>query len=177
MLSFVRQLQTSEPLNPFSVRRFGRDKGTYLSEIAAQAATSTTKDIVQRMRPLLGPPRRKQRGTAPLPVVRLEDGTLATTPEEAHDRWLRHFSAAEQGGPIRPEVLIANCYERQRAADLDAIDICNDDLPSQYDLETAFRFSQPGKAAGNDGMPPDILHNHPGPAAKLFYPVLLKICV
>ena len=162
-------------IKPLFRRALRQDKGTYLSEIATQAATSTTKDVVQRLRPLLGPPRRKQRGVAPLPVVKLEDGTFANTPEEANARWLRHFSAAEQGGPISPEVLIAKCYARQKAADLDAVDICGCDLPSQYDLETAFRFSQPGKAAGNDGMPPDILHCYPGPVAKLFYPVLLKV--
>ena len=34
---------------------------------------------------------------------------------------------------------------------------------------------QPGRAAGNDGLPADVLHFFPGPLAKLFYPVLLKV--
>ena len=168
----VTELRHIRPAFRQSLRR---DKGQYLSEVAAQAAVTQTKDVVRRLRPLLGPPRRKQRGAAPLPAVRLEDGTFATSPEEADARWLRHFSAAEHGGPIDPEELIDRCFRRQRAFDLDAFDVDGHDLPSQVDLETAFRFAQPGRASGNDGMPPDILHHFPGPVAKLFYPILLKV--
>ncbi|CAE7240817.1 unnamed protein product [Symbiodinium microadriaticum] len=143
--------------------------------VALQAATSSTKDVIQRLRPLLGPPRRKQRGTAPLPVVRLEDGTFAPTPQEADARWLRHFSAAEHGGPIEPDDLIQRCLNRQYGADLDAFDVDPHDLPTKCELEQAFRAAQPGRASGNDGMSPDILHLFPGEMAKIFYPVLLKV--
>ncbi|CAE7945161.1 unnamed protein product [Symbiodinium sp. KB8] len=102
--SAVAELRHIRPAFRQSLRR---DKGQYLSEVAAQAAVANTKDVVRRLRPLLGPPRRRQRGAASLPAVRLEDGTLATSPEEADARWLRHFSAAEHGGPIDPEVIQA----------------------------------------------------------------------
>ena len=168
----VTELRLIQPIFRKSLRK---DKNQYLSEVATQAATSTTKDVIQRLRPLLGPPRRQQRGAAPLPAVRLEDGSLATTPAAAASRWLRHFSAAEHGGPISAEDLIDRCFSRQKAIDLDTLDISDRDLPSKYDLEFAFRQSKPGRAAGNDGMPPDLLHYFPGPVARLFYPVLLKI--
>ena len=170
--SAVAELRHIRPAFRQSLRR---DKGQYLSEVAAQAAVANTKDVVRRLRPLLGPPRRRQRGAASLPAVRLEDGTLATSPEEADARWLRHFSAAEHGGPIDPEALVDRCFSRQKTLDLDAFDVDGYDLPSQVDLETAFRLAQPGRASGNDGMPPDILHYFPGPVAKIFYPILLKI--
>ena len=170
--SVVAELRHIRPAFRQSLRR---DKGQYLSEVAAHAAVTKTKDVVRRLRPLLGPPRRKQRGAAPLPAVRLEDGTLATSPDEADARWLRHFSAAEHGGPIDPEALVDRCFRRQKAFDLDAFDVDGTDLPSQVDLETAFRLAQPGRASGNDGMPPDILHHFPGPAAKIVYPILLKV--
>ncbi|CAE7631792.1 HET-E1, partial [Symbiodinium sp. KB8] len=162
-------------LKPAFRKSLRRDKGLYITQVALQAATSNTKDVVQRLRPLLGPPRRKQRGIAPLPVVRLEDGTFASTPQEADARWLRHFSAAEHGGPIEPDDLIQRCLNRQYGADLDAFDVDPHDLPTKCELEQAFRAAQPGRASGNDGMPPDILHLFPGEMAKIFYPVLLKV--
>ena len=178
-LQFVAQLQHAigelRKLRPLFRRSLRQDKSRYLSEVAQEAATSTTKDVVQRLRPLLGPPRRKQRGAAPLPALRLEDGTLAATPAEAEARWLRHFSAAEFGGPVDPQALIDRCYTRQSSADLDALDVVCQDLPSRCELEHAFRMAKPGRATGNDGVPPDLLHALAGPMAHVFYPILLKV--
>ncbi|OLQ05525.1 hypothetical protein AK812_SmicGene11286 [Symbiodinium microadriaticum] len=90
-----------------------------------------------------------------LSEIASQDGTLAATPAEADARWLRHFS--------------------QRAADLDGLDVECGDLPSKCELEQAFRMAKPGRASGNDGVPPDLLHGLAGPMAHLFYPVLLKV--
>ena len=178
-LKCVAQLQHAigelRKLRPLFRRSLRQDKSRYLSEVAQEAATSATKDVVQRLRPLLGPPRRKQRGAAPLPALRLEDGTLAATPEEAEARWLRHFSAAEFGGPVHPQVLIDRCYLRQGSSDLDALDVACQDLPSRCELEHAFRMAKPGRATGSDSVPPDLLHYMAGPMARVFYPILLKV--
>ena len=56
-------------LKPCFRRSLRQDRSQQLSEIASQAAISPTRDVVQRLRPLLGPPRRKQRGSAPLPAL------------------------------------------------------------------------------------------------------------
>ena len=152
-----------------------QDQQSYIKEVARVAAVSTTKDVVQRLRPLLGPPRRKQRGLAPLPALVLENGDFAATPDEADARWLRHFSAAERGGPIEPDQMIQRCFNRQCGADLEALEVSARDIPTLWELESALRASKPGRAAGNDGIPPDILHRYAGQLSTALYPILLKI--
>ena len=66
----------------------------------------------------------------PVLALRLEDGTLAASPEEADERWLRHFSSAECGGPTTPEEHIERCFTRQKRVDLDTIDVDSRDLPT-----------------------------------------------
>ncbi|CAE7375700.1 unnamed protein product [Symbiodinium sp. CCMP2456] len=151
------------------------DRRQYLAEVANHAATSRTKDVVQKLRPLLGPPRRKQRGVAPLPVLTLENGDLASTPAEADARWLRHFSAVESGGPISPESLIARCYARQGGVDLEMLQVTREDLPTRWELEAAMRAAKLDRACGNDGFPADLLHLFPGQMSELFYPILMKV--
>ncbi|CAE7221510.1 unnamed protein product [Symbiodinium microadriaticum] len=119
--------------------------------------------------------RRKQRGLTPLPALVLENGEFAATPEEADARWLRHFSAAEQGGPIEPDKMIQRCFNRQYEADLETFEVSARDIPTLWELESALRASKPGRAAGNDGIPPDILHKYAGQLSTALYPILLKI--
>ena len=168
----VSELRKLKPLLRKSLRS---DQRQYITEIANEAAVSPTKDVVQKLRPLLGPPRRKQRGVVPLPTLVLENGDFAATPAEADDRWLRHFSAVEQGGPIDPHDMILRCYDRQRGQDLEMLEIPECDLPTRCELERALRASRPGRAAGNDGLSPDVLHSFAGPISAVLYPVLLKV--
>ena len=162
-------------LKPFLRKSLRSDQRHYITEIANEAAVSSTKDVVRKLRPLLGPPRRKQRGVVPLPALVLENGEFADTPAEADARWLRHFSAVEQGGPIDPQDMILRCYDRQREQDLEMLDVPECDLPTRCELESALRASRPGRAAGNDGLSPDVLHSFAGPISAVLYPVLLKV--
>ncbi|CAE7760750.1 unnamed protein product, partial [Symbiodinium sp. CCMP2456] len=84
------------------------------------------------------------------------DGSLASTPAEAEARWLR-------------------CLARHVGQDLDMLDVCRRDLPTRCELERALRASKPGRAAGNDGMPPDVLHFCASQLSDAIYPILLKI--
>ena len=161
-------------LKPQFRRSLRQDKRSHLSEVANLAMRSPTRDVVAKLRPLLGPPKRKQRGTSPLPALALEDGSMASTPEEADARWLRHFSSIERGGPISPAAYVESCIGRQREANLEMLEVCQADLPSKCDLEHAMRSARLGRACGNDSFPADILHGHAGSMAALFYPVLLK---
>ena len=162
-------------IQPFFLRSLRLDQRRFISEAANLAATSCAKVVVTLLRPLLGPPRRKQRGPAPLPALELENGELASTRDEADARWLRRFSAAEQGGPISPECLIRRCFNKQSSVDLELLDVAKEDLATRCDLEAALRAARPGRAAGNDSLSPDILHHFAGSLPPLLYPILLKI--
>ena len=167
----VAELRTLQPALRRGIRR---DRKGYIAKVAREAATSPTKDVVQKLRPLLGPPKSKCRGTQALPLVMLEDGNIAQDTEQADQRWVRHFASIEDGGPIEIDEHIVSCLQRQSAIDLDCIDLCRHDIPTLFDIERNLRASQSGKAIGNDGVPADLLHLRAAGTAKAVYQVFLK---
>ena len=179
LLRAIAQLRSAagelRKIKPAFRKALRNDQQQYIRDVARTAAVSTTKDVVRRLRPLLGPPRRKQRGLSPLPALVTENGEYAATPEDADARWLRHFSAAEHGGPITSANMIERCFHRQKEADLETFAVSVRDIPTLGELESALRASKPGRAAGNDGIPPDILHTYSGQLSEKLYPILLKI--
>ncbi|CAE7242191.1 unnamed protein product [Symbiodinium sp. CCMP2592] len=168
----VKELQT---IKPAFRRTLCQDRKKYLSEVANTACVSSTRDVVAKLRPLIGPPRRKQKGPAPLPAIRLESGDFAESPHEATARWLRHFSEAEHGGPITPEVLIRRCQTRQAAANLEDLEVQTSELPSRADLETAMRAAKADRAVGNDILPAELWKVQAPILSRVMYPLLLKI--
>ncbi|CAE7526831.1 unnamed protein product [Symbiodinium sp. CCMP2592] len=142
--------------------------------VATSACSLATRDVVAKLRPLVGPPRRKQRGPAPLPAVLLEDGTHAATPDAADERWLRHFSSIEHGGPVIPEEHITHCLSRQDAVDTSDLEVVLAELPSRFELEDAMRRSQVGRAAGNDQLPAEVWKCQAPVLSAVLYPIMLK---
>ncbi|CAE7243279.1 unnamed protein product [Symbiodinium sp. CCMP2592] len=167
-------VQELRSLKPAFRRSLCADRKNYLSAVADAACRSSTKDVVAKMRPLIGPPRRKQRGAVPLPTVRLENGELAQEPDEVEARWVRHFSAVEFGGPAKPEELISNCLQRQARIDLDGLEIDLAELPSRLDLEAAMRSARTGRASGNDALPAELWKLQAPVLSQVLYPLMLK---
>ena len=178
ILSSIRQLTQGvadlRALSPALRRSIQNDKKFRLDEIARQAAASTTKDVVQKLRPLLGPPKRKLRGAVALPLVELEDGSVATSKAKADQRWTRHFSSIEDGAPIECGEHIKACLQRQNELDTDSLELCRGDIPTLLDIERNLRSAHCGKAIGNDGVPPDLLHLQAANTSKAVYSVFLK---
>ena len=83
-------------------RSLRADKRQWIADLARQAVSCPTRDIVTRLRPLLQPKKRQQSFSRGLPAVRLEDGTLAVTDTQALDRWVRHFASNEGGTRCEP---------------------------------------------------------------------------
>ena len=90
-----------------------RDQGQRIDFAAHQAQQCPTSQVVSALRPLLGPPRRRQRGRQGLPLVLKQDGTPATSQEEAEDVWLQHFAGIEAGHVESPASLARKCMARQ----------------------------------------------------------------
>ncbi|CAE7643945.1 unnamed protein product [Symbiodinium sp. CCMP2592] len=165
----LRQLQ------PTLRRSIQHDRKVHLRAVANEAMKSSTKDTVSKLRPLLGPPKRLCRGTQALPTIRLEDGSVAADKGEADRRWLRHFSAIENGEPVEVHQYIQDCLSRQSRADLDPLSLVKSDLPTRIELETSMRAMQCGKATGNDGVVPDLLHLKAAGLSRTLYQIFLKV--
>ena len=74
--------------------REGRSR--FLSSVARQAAD----------RPVLRPGGKRRSNYQGIPVVRVENGTLAQDSEQARDRWIRHFARNEGGRRLPEQALV-----------------------------------------------------------------------
>ena len=107
---------------------------------------SVRKDnVTQRLRPLLGPPKR-----APLPGVKLSDGQIAPTVEDNLNRWAEHFASIEGGSRLSHEQLAALCVARQFTRNNDHFVIGRAELPSLAQVEAAVRDTSVAKAMGTE---------------------------
>ena len=156
-------------------RAIATDRREYLRGVARDAISSDVKDTVRKLRPLLGPPRRLQRGVTALPAVRLEDGSLAPDKAAADKRWLRHFSSIEDGAPIGREEHVQACLQRQGELDLDGLELTKVDVPTRVELERSMRRTACNRAVGNDQLPGDVIHLHTATLSKPVYQIFLKV--
>ena len=169
---FVRELRTLQPELRRSIQRDRRD---YLSGVAEAAASSSTKSVVDKLRLLLGPPKRRQRGLQAVPAIQLESGQLAGDKAEAEQRWIRHFASIEAGEPMDPETISRSCFDRHRQQDLSDLILDRADLPTRTELEKGLRLSPCGRAAGKDAVPGDVLHIAAAQLAPPIFQLLLKL--
>ena len=151
-----------------------RDTKVYLHEVAAQATQDPTSCIVQKLRQLTGGPKRKQRGTMPLPAVETAAGQLAKTHDEAKARWIEHFSAIEDGQLQDPTTFVHSCYRRQHDKDLSLHILSPADIPSLAELEAALRASSTDRAYGLDEIPGEVLRYGAAELSSSVYALLLK---
>ena len=161
-------------LKPILKKSIAAGRKSYLSQVAHEAVSAPVKDTVRKLRPLLGPPRRLQRGAAALPAVLLEDGTVAPDQLASDNRWLRHFSSIEDGSPCDPDDFAASCLRRQACTDLDALQLDTAELINRVQLEGSMRASPCNRACGNDNIPGELLHCHAASVARPVFQVFLK---
>ena len=151
-----------------------RDTKLYLHEVAVQATQDPTSCTVQKLRQLTGGPKRKQRGTMPLPAVETAEAQLAKTHDEAKARWIEHFSAIEDGQLQDPTAFVHSCYIRQRHKDLTSHMLSPADIPSLAELEAALRASSTDRGHGLDEIPGEVLRYGAAELSGPVYALLLK---
>ena len=151
-----------------------RDTQAYLHEVAVQAATDPTNCVVQKLRQLTGGPKRKQRGSTPLPAVETSDGQLAKTHAEAKARWIEHFAAIEDGQVQDPTAFVHACYQRQSDKDLSMHMLTAEDIPSLAELEASLRATSTDRAYGLDDIPGEVIRYGAAEISKSVYALLLK---
>ncbi|CAE7941430.1 unnamed protein product [Symbiodinium necroappetens] len=168
----ISELQTTKGRLRHLIRTDVRQR---IQETAAAAAAIPRADVVTRLRPLLGPPRRRQKQRQTLKTVVDESGAPASTPEQAEDLWLAHFAGLEAGVQVDPTALARSVQEAQQTRDLDAYALSAGDLPSRVSLELSLRKTQTGRAQGTDNIPGEVLHFAAGTASKALFQLFLKI--
>ena len=170
----VGDLRKLKPLLRHSIQG---DKRSFTHEAAKAAASNSSKDTFRKLRALIGPSKRKAKGSRAIPAVRLEDGTIAGDPAAAEARWIRHFSSIEADGPKSPELILQHCRARQEALDLTDHDIESHEIVTRAQLEDGLRASTPGRAAGKDRVPADLLRACPAGLSRPLFPIVLKFAM
>ena len=110
-----------------------------------------------------------------MPYVLTLDGQPCRTPDALVDRWVEHFGNMEGADRLNPQEqrdLWWTGLQQLQATDLSEVTL--KDLPKLTDLEAAMRRVTPGKAVGDDDVPPEVCRFHATALAKLVYPSLLK---
>ena len=164
-------------LKPFLKRSIQNDKRSFTHEAAKAAASSSSKDTFRKLRALIGPSKRNVKGSRAIPAIKLEDGSIAQDLETAEARWIRHFSSIEAGGPQTPDQITQQCCIRQRELDLTDFDIDGHDVLTRVQIEDGLRASTPGKAAGKDKVPADLLRACPAGLSWPLFPIVLKFAM
>ena len=170
---FVRQLRQTRQLLRQAIRSDRRD---FVGRLAQDAMDSSVKDVLAKMKPLLRCAGRRKNGGRALPATQLEDGTLAVDPEQALDRWVRHFAGVE-GGIRRDPAEVVEARWRRLLEGREPIEIRQNEVPSRISLERACQNVACGKAMGPDGVPGELVRHGSGQISRPVYQLLLKLAL
>ena len=167
----IEDLQATRRSLRLSIRQ---DISLRIQETAAKAASLPCADVVSRLRPLLGPPKRRIKQRRALHSVCHPDGSPAQTAAEVEDIWIEHFGNIEDGTRVDPVAFVRGVHETQERRDLESYSLGVDEVPSRLELEQAFRQTQTGKAVGVDGVPGELLHFAAASASRSLFQLFLK---
>ena len=148
------------------------------NELDSTSDKTAAGTLLQMLKPFIGSTNLKKQKKSGLPAVRQKDGSICRTPEEAQNRWIEYFGQMEGGTRLSHDdyrsVWRENLHKFMNNEPF-AIDIT--DLPSLVELESAFRCVSPGKAVGQDGIPPELCKVKATELAKLTYTMLMKVFI
>ena len=174
---FTKAIKFGRALKQLSAqlhKRLRADRTTFLESIAQEAQELPPHAFHKHMRKIGVCGKTKKMQTRPLPLLRAADGDILTSVQATAARWKEFFAEQEDGYDVQPELLI----ERQLIA-LQEEGGAEDwtELFTIQDLERQFRQVSPLRAVFDDGIPGEFLSKNPALAAKIFYPLFLKMLV
>ena len=147
------------------------DRRIQLDTIVKDLSQGNPKEISKYMQPLKMGKRAQGIGRKSLPMVSLANGQLATSRQEAMERWRQHFSDMETGTATTLAELQLSSTSPQTP------DISFGDIPSVLEFETQLRKSKRRKASGFDFLPGELLRAAPQHLAYHVYPLVQKMSV
>ena len=167
----VADLQTTRRSLRQSIRR---DVSLRIQATAAEAAALPCADVVARLRPLLGPSKRRVKQRKALLSVCHPDGQPAQSATEVEDIWIGHFGSIEDGARVDPVSFVRDIQQKQNSRDLDCYSLDASTVPSRIELEQALRQTQTGRAVGLDHVPGELLHFAASSASRALYQLFIK---
>ena len=142
------------------------------------AANGTSQAVYKALKPLLGQQHRKgSMQYRPIPAVRLQDGQLAATQQEAQARWQDHFAQPEAGIPVTHAQLQELAALQAPRYDPLALQFALSTVPTSAEVIQFIQKAKRRKAPGLDGLPAEIYQLDPVAFAHLYLPLLMKCSI
>ena len=152
------------------------DKNAFLDNLAKEVNECPPAEIFRRLRPVLQPAKKQAPVFRPLPKLLDAEGQPILSRQDQEARWTEHFASIEAGQVVQVEHFAEKHLQRQlercKPAEYDIRDI-----PSLYAVESAIRSAKSGKTSGPDGIPIELFKALPGKAARILYPLALKLAL
>ena len=140
-------------------------------------ATASAAQVLQTLKPYIGPTNPLKHKKAALPIVHTSTGEPCSTPQQTIDRWAQFFGDMEGGKRIDDQQQRAQWLQNLQHMGQTSFMVTTDELPSLTDLEIACRRVALAKATGPDQLPSELFHYHPLSMAKQLYTAMLKLCL
>ena len=132
------------------------------AELQCAADRRNFKAFYQGLKAVYGPVHKAS------PSVKSKDGVLLTDPSDVLDRWAEHFKGVLNQDSNFDMTLLDELPQWD-------VDLSLDDVPTLEEVQNSIKQLSSGKAAGEDGIPPEI-YIHGGTAvAKMVLDVTTKI--
>ena len=168
-LKMIHMLAAYQQINIQLKSDIQRDRSRHLQDLHEPVLQAHTSTILKTLKPFRIGKRTRDLGRKPLPMVELEDGSIAKNPTEAMDRWRRHYAAMEGGHEVDPRQLLQPDHQQPRH-----LPVTLQEIPTLSELERQMRAARPGKAMGMDLIPPELLHHTAHRMAYEVWPLYLK---
>ena len=145
----------------------------YLEKIAEEADLAPPQEIYKKLRAAGFASSRKSR-FRPLPFVLQSNGQPATDIETLRKIWRDHFAAIECGHEIPAQELLQLCVYSDIALQYQPPDDLLACMPTLQDFERMLLKCQPNKAAGPDGLVPELCKYAARHMSHFLAPLFLK---
>ena len=156
--------------------RLRKDRSEFLEALAREVNECPPGEIFRKLRPILKSSKKQSKVVQPLPKLVNLDGEMILSRTAQEKRWTEHFASIEAGHVVDVRQFVDQQLQRQ-ADRCKPSSFANEDIPTLAMVENAIRAAHRDRATGPDGLPAEIFKAIPGKAAKLLYPLALKLAL
>ena len=153
------------------------DRDQYICKLADEVANGPANAVFASLHKLLAHKRKRPFHLEPLPALNKVDGHKCADHQEVLATWRQHFGSLEGGQETSFEQLAMKAYLGRQfpaGAPLAPHPAALGDVASPAQMQLVLRATKIGKAAGLDGLPPELCRLYAAELTPLLHPLLLK---